>query len=176
MELARDRNCTQARYSNRRFARIAGARRKGRRALAWNGRVPSRGARDAGFFERTANCGARIADAACCGALQQACANRAGWWLVSYDLLRANEADNPVCPTMLADTIVCVTAPRASFHSATRGFSMQRCRQVFRRAKRRVRFGALLSRLVFLVCRRRTKLPLAASALPSWPANAFSKL
>ena len=62
--------------------------------------------------ERQIRC-ARIADAACCGALQQARANRVGWRLIPYDVLRASEADNPVCPTTLADTIVCVTSRRA---------------------------------------------------------------
>ena len=40
--------------------------------------MPPRPARDAGFFGGTANRSARIADPTCCGALQQARANRGG--------------------------------------------------------------------------------------------------
>src|SRR5262245_14090191 len=113
MELARDRNESSTRDSNCRCAGIGGARLESSRALAWNGRVPSRSARDAGVLKTAANRRARITHAACCGALQQACANRGGWRLVSYDVLRMSEADNPVRLTTLADTIVCVTSPRA---------------------------------------------------------------
>jgi hypothetical protein len=49
-------------------------------------------ARDAGFFARTANRRARVANGACCGALQQARANRAGWWPVPYDVLTSEFA------------------------------------------------------------------------------------
>jgi hypothetical protein len=66
---------------------IAGARLESRRALAWNGRVPSRAARDARFFEGTPNSCARTADAARSVALQQARANRACRRPVLYNVL-----------------------------------------------------------------------------------------
>src|SRR4029077_19972387 len=159
MELARDKNKSQARYSNCRCAGITGARLEGSRAFAWNGRVPSHAGRDAGFFEGTANRCARITDAACCGALQQARANRGGWRLVPYDVLSASEADNPVCPTTLADTIVCVTSRPACFHTPTPSFPRRMCRRVFHLCTRRGQCGASLSRFAFWECRRRTKLP-----------------
>ena len=60
---------------------------KSGRPLAWNGRVPLRSARDAGFFERTANRRARVADKASRGALQQTRENRGGGRTFPYDVL-----------------------------------------------------------------------------------------
>src|SRR6266851_4920167 len=88
MELARHRNESPARHSNCRCAGIAGARLESRSALAWHGGVPSRASRDAGFFERTRNHYARIADAARCFVVQQARASRIGWRLVPHDVLK----------------------------------------------------------------------------------------
>src|SRR5439155_7138829 len=87
MELARDRNESQTRHSNRRCAGIAGARRENSGAITRNGRVPSCTVRDAGVFRTTADHGARLADTVCCLALQQARAKRGGWRLISHDVL-----------------------------------------------------------------------------------------
>src|SRR5216684_3156120 len=87
MELARDGNESQARNSNRRCAGITGSRRESRSAVTRNGRMPACTFRDAGVFERTANSCPCLADAARCGALQQARTNRGGWRLISHDVL-----------------------------------------------------------------------------------------
>src|SRR6266513_6350565 len=87
MELARDGNESQAGNSNRRCAGITGSRRESRSAVTRNGRMPACTFRDAGVFERTANSCPCLADAARCGALQQARANRGGWRLISHDVL-----------------------------------------------------------------------------------------
>src|SRR4030095_5936310 len=92
MELARDKNCAQAWNPNRRCTGITGARVESRGALAWNGRVPSRAARDAGFFKRATDFCPRITDAACCGTLQQTRANRASRRLVPHDVLKVGFA------------------------------------------------------------------------------------
>src|SRR5882724_3173853 len=92
MELARDKNESPPRYSNCRCAGIAGARRESGRAVTRNGRMPSRSAGDAGFFEGTAHRCARITDAACRGPLQQARASRGGWRTFPYNVLRVGLA------------------------------------------------------------------------------------
>src|SRR5947208_2787778 len=92
MELARDRNESQTRHSNRRCAGIAGARRENSGAITRNGRVPSCTVRDAGVFRTTADHGARLADTVCCLAIQQARAKRGGWRLVPYDMLKVGLA------------------------------------------------------------------------------------
>src|SRR5215472_3714925 len=92
MELARDKNESQTRNPNRGCTGIAGARVESGRAVARYGRMPSRAAGDVGFFEGTSNSGARIADATCRSALQQAHANRTRRRLVPYDVLKGSAA------------------------------------------------------------------------------------
>src|SRR6266536_3161601 len=75
---------------------MTGSRRENRRALARNGRVPSRSTRDAGVSRAAANRRARVADAASCRGLQRVRAIRAGWRLVPYDLLRVGLAPDRV--------------------------------------------------------------------------------
>src|SRR6266480_1422263 len=101
MELARDRNESQARHSNCRRSGIARARVESRCALVRNGRMPSRPARDAGFLEGTANRCARLADQRSRRALQQARGNQAGWRPVSYDVLSC-------APAWKTGAILCV--------------------------------------------------------------------
>src|SRR5215472_15659325 len=95
MELARDEHESQTWHSNRRCSGIAGARVESGCALAWYGRMPSRAARDAGIFKKATGSGARIADATCCGALQQARANRSGWRPLPYDVLKGKRDMQP---------------------------------------------------------------------------------
>ena len=165
---------SQARHSNCRCAGIAGARLESRRALAWNGRVPSRAARDAGFFEGTANSCARIADAACCGALQQARANRGGWRLVPYDVLMTSCAHNSIC--VRRDTLSRAPSAARLISSSDAGFSNADVSPSFspRYAARTMRRMTLAFRVLGMSPTNKTSL--GASALPSWAANAFSKL
>ena len=193
MELARDKNKSQARYSNCRCAGIAGARRESRCALAWNGRVPSRAARDAGFFESS-------------GKSPSTCYRRSMLWRFTTSLrkprpsaacsirraegrahFRARRLETrtacmgvralPNTPqTGVTRHLYAVTCRRALILFSDAGFSNADVSPSLspRYAARTMRRMTFAFRVFGMSPTNKTSL--GASALPSWAANAFSKL